>query len=286
MDKFAYANNEIGPGLTREFCEKWLNGNLNICHRSRYDIYSALIQFSKYLNDIDIDSYVPKLIKYYPNNHVPYIYTNEQMTSLFEALDNLRITADYVTGLVSIPALIRLLFATGVRVGEAISIKHEDVNFKGLYIKVTDSKNLRERILPISQSLSDVLIEYLNYKKQLREIKCTNFFVKTDGSSLTKEIVYRYFTKCLEIAGIRGDGKLIRPRVHDLRHTFAVNSLIKMIELGNDPYVALPVLSKYLGHSSIRATDTYVRLTSNMYPGLIKNFEEHIINVFPKNDEQ
>ena len=72
------------------------------------------------------------------------------------------------------------------------------------------------------------------------------------------------------------------PRIHDLRHTFAVTSLANMADAGIDLYVSLPILSNYLGHQSLEATNHYVRLTANMYPDLIKNVDMISLHLFPK----
>ena len=95
-------------------------------------------------------------------------------------------------------------------------------------------------------------------------------------------MVYGWFRKILVRAGIPYAGGHQGPRIHDLRHTFAVHSLAKMAESGLDLYCALPYLSTYLGHQSIRATNGYVRLTAEMYPGLLKNIDTVCLNVFPK----
>lgn len=73
-----------------------------------------------------------------------------------------------------------------------------------------------------------------------------------------------------------------RIRLHDLRHTFAVHSLAKMAEEGMDLYCSLPILSTYLGHQSLRATNNYVRLTSEMYPELIRKIDIIGFDIFPK----
>jgi len=70
--------------------------------------------------------------------------------------------------------------------------------------------------------------------------------------------------------------------VHDLRHSFAVHSLATMAEAGMDLYCSLPVLSTYLGHQSLKATNSYVRLTADMYPGLIRKIDLICFDVFPK----
>lgn len=72
------------------------------------------------------------------------------------------------------------------------------------------------------------------------------------------------------------------PRLHDLRHTFSVHALAGMAESGIDLYCSLPILSTYLGHQSLEATNAYVRLTAEMYPGLLKDVDFICLNVFPK----
>lgn len=283
MDRLAIERNEKGPGLTKEFCDNWIDNIPNQTLRTKYFKCSMLRQFSMYLLDLEIESYLPKMIRYEKNNHIPYIYSDEQVQKIFNACDNLQAPITTHTGLFSIPAFLRFLFATGVRLGEALSLKSEDVNLSGRYIKILDSKNKKERLLPISKSLTEVLITYVWYKNHLSPAYHNNyFFIKTDGRKLSSNLVRTHFKRCLDIAGIFGEDNLTRPRIHDFRHTFAVNSLAKIVESGNDSYIALPILSKYLGHSSVEATNTYVRLTAKMYPDVIKNLELYIPNVYPK----
>jgi len=149
---------------------------------------------------------------------------------------------------------------------------------------VKDSKNGRERAIPLSSSLVSVLREFLKYRERL----CLNgkperFFVKLNGKRCKS--IRNWFARCLREAGIRGNGRHGRPRIHDLRHTFAVSSLVSMSKAGIDLYVALPILSNYLGHQTISSTNHYVRLTANMYPDLLKQVDENCLNVFPKINE-
>jgi len=286
IDRFAIESNEKGPGLTKEFCDSWLNSTPNQSHRTKYCKCSTIRNFSIYLTEHDIVSHIPNLPRYKKNEHIPYIYSNEEIALIFNAADSLRAPLNVHTGLFSMPALIRFLYATGLRIGEAILLKNMDVNLGDKYIKVCDVKNKKERLLPISDSLTEVLLSYLLYKNYLVRPYITDyFFIKTDGQKLTHALVSTHFKRCLNTAGVLGDDNLSRPRIHDLRHTFAVNCLAKIVESGNDPYIAIPILSKYLGHKTVASSNTYVRLTANMYPEVIKNLELYIIDVFPKNED-
>jgi integrase len=181
------------------------------------------------------------------------------------------------------PALIRLLYGTGLRISEALALKMDDVNLDDNYLRVRDSKNGKERIIPISDSLTTVCREYVKYLNQLPlgKRKPGYFFVKLDGSKCGP-CVWNWFRKCLDKAAIPYVGRWHGPRIHDLRHTFAVTSLAHMAEAGIDLYASLPILSNYLGHQSLKATDHYVRLTANMYPQLIKDVDMICLDVFPK----
>jgi len=182
------------------------------------------------------------------------------------------------------PAIIRLLFGTGLRIGEALALTHNDVNLTDNFLVVRDSKNGKQRIIPISESLAAVCRDYVHHRNALPVLKVDNgfFFVSLNGSPCSSDAVYRRFRDVLKIAGIPFTGNHHGPRVHDLRHTFAVTSMAQIAESGIDLYSTLPILSTFLGHQSLSATDTYVRLTAEMYPGLLKDIDRVCLNVFPE----
>jgi integrase len=105
-------------------------------------------------------------------------------------------------------------------------------------------------------------------------------FTSTNGSRCNGEVIYDHHRVFLNQAGIPYIGGGKGPRIHDWRHTFAVYSFKKMIDEGKDMYVALPILSKYLGHKTIYATEPYVRLTMNLFPYIEKQFKKKMDIVF------
>ena len=108
------------------------------------------------------------------------------------------------------------------------------------------------------------------------------FFAHKDGSPFNKSTVYKRFRRVLWASGISHGGKDYGPRLHDVRHAFSVHSLKMQADKGIDLYCALPVLSTYLGHKSVKATDGYVRLTEEMYPELIKKTSAASGHVIPR----
>lgn len=102
------------------------------------------------------------------------------------------------------------------------------------------------------------------------------------GTPLKRDHVYKNYRKLLWKAGISHGGKGKGPRLHDFRHTFCVHTLAMQVKEKIDLYTALPILSTYLGHSSVGATQRYVRLTVEAYPELIEKVSKTCAFVIPE----
>ena len=284
MDRFADQREEISTGITRKFAKSWGEKRPHESDTYRYNRIRILAQFSSYLLDLGIQSYIPKLPHHPKSTFIPYIFSQNEINAIFKACDDLRLEiVNLTTDIFCMPTLLRLLYATGIRIGEALALKDEDINLNENYLCIKDSKNGKERIIPISGSLASVCKDYLRYRNQLPlgEIKSGFFFIKLDGNKCGTG-VRAWFKKCLEKANVTCISRNQRPRIHDLRHTFAVTSLANMADAGIDLYVSLPILSIYLGHQCLEATNHYVRLTTIMYPDLIKDVDVVCLDVFPK----
>ncbi len=284
FDQFTIKRGEKNIGITKDLAEAWVQLRPNESSSYKYHRCTCLNQLSSYLCKIGIPSYVLKLP---PNKStfIPYVFSSAQMASIFEACDNTvgkRKRMD--AAIIILPALIRLLYATGLRINEALTLKDRDVNLVDHYLIVRDSKNGKERMIPISLSLSEVLKEYIKYKNllPLSGPISDSFFTTLSGRNCNAGHMRKWFKKILWAAKISLHNQ--GPRLHDLRHTFSVHALAMMAEAGNDLYYSLPILSTYLGHQSLEATNGYVRLTSEMYPGLLKDVDLICLNVFPKTE--
>ncbi|MDR2385708.1 MAG: tyrosine-type recombinase/integrase [Tannerella sp.] len=289
IDKLAFQRDETSAGITKEFAEDIKMKRPNELDINNYSRVCLLIQFSSYLSDLGIPSYIPKLPPYPQRNFVPYIFSKQEMNALFKACDELRFKTTFLSSpLFSIPALMRFLYGTGLRINEALALKNDEINIDEGYVRVKDSKSEKERIIPISDSLSAVLKDYAEHRNLLPLIKKSEyFFIKLDGTPIKCTVSVRdWFIMCLEKAGINFVGKHQGPRIHDLRHTFACHSLAGMAESGMDLYTSLPILSTYLGHQSLASTNHYVRLASAIYPELIKEIDIVFLDVFPSANMQ
>lgn len=283
FDKFTIKLDEKKVGISKELAEKWCERRNNESESYRYHRGICLCHLSSYLCKIGINSYIPRLQKCV-HSFTPYIFSKEEMLAIFSAADNLRAKRKMMnTILISMPVILRLLYSTGLRIGEAVALERKDVNLDEKYIVVQDSKNGKQRMIPISDTLSQVCKDYLTHRDllPLTNSESSRFFISLNGSSCSTDTVYRLFQNILRMAGIHFVGNHHGPRLHDLRHTFAVTSLANMARNGVDMYCMLPILSTYLGHQCLSSTDSYVRLTAEMYPDLLKEVDMICLNVFP-----
>ena len=288
FDKFFLDRNVTVLGITKEQVDQWRAIRINDAARTIYTKYSVLSQFSRFLCKVGYNSYIPRL-PVFPakNSFIPYIFSNKQMEAIFSACDNLRLYDAHMSTIqFIIPAVIRLLYGTGLRISEAVSLKNRDVDLEKRTIHIRKAKNGEDRLVPLSNTLTEVLKQYLRYRNQmpLPHVCDVNgfFFIAPNGKYCRSETVYTWFRKVLAESGIPFQGDHKGPRVHDLRHTFAVHSLVKMAKSGMDLYYSLPLLSVFLGHKSIGATEHYVRLTAEMYPSILKDQKGIGAYVFPK----
>lgn len=287
FDQLAYDREETTVGISKDLCDLWCakrpnESDMTWCNRMLF-----MRQFSSFLNTLDYPSYLPKLPKV-KRTYKPYIYTKEEVASLFTIADQLSTTTTNQNSLVLVlPALFRLLYGTGLRLGEALALSRKDVNLQEQYITLRNTKNGTDRLVPLSDSVTHVIAEYMVCRNRFPVMGTTDLlFIHPNGDCCENRGVYRYFRKILYKMGIPHRGRRQGPHVHDLRHTFSVHSLAKMAEEGTDLYYSLPVLSTYLGHRSIASTDGYVRLTADMYPSLITKVNNICPYLFPEIHEE
>jgi integrase len=284
FDRLTITLGEKEVGITKKFTDIWCVKRENESYIYRYNRNIALNQFSLYLSRIGIPSYISHIPKP-KKSFTPYIYTEKEINAIFKVCDNLRCERKRMnSSYMVIPSLVRLLYGTGIRIGEALNLKTKDINLFDNFLIIKDAKNGKERVIPFSSSLSSVLQEYASYrdKMPLNRTEESFFFVQHNGNCCNSHTIYIRFQYILRQAGILFIGGHRGPRVHDLRHTFAVHSLAMMTDNNMDIYCSLPILSTYLGHLSLESTNQYVRLTAECYPNLVKQLEDIYINVFPE----
>lgn len=181
------------------------------------------------------------------------------------------------------PVFFRILYCCGLRLSEVINLKVKDVNLENGILYIYESKNNNTRYVPITEELSNKCKEYYN---QVNNQYTTNenyfFFAKDSNIKITKSQARYHFMSILKSANIPYLGKGKGPRVHDLRHTFAVHSFKQFVLAGDDLNVCMPILQTYMGHSAFDATEYYLKLTADMYPDIRKKLENTFGDIIPK----
>lgn len=213
--------------------------------------------FAKYLQTIDRCHQVPplELLPHRRRRTTPYIYAPAEISALLAATDvlsgPLRI-ATYRT-------LVGLLAVTGLRTGEAIALDNADVDFHRDVLIVRKAKFGKTREVPLHATTAQALAEYADVRDRLVRVRAQprSFFVSTVGKRLIYNNVHQTFLRMIYAAGI-AERRPRRPRIHDIRHTFAVRRVEAWHRAGLDVERQLPLLSTYLGHVSVATTYWYL----------------------------
>lgn len=267
--------------LTKELVDAWVAKKPTELDVTREKRINNIRQFAKYLTDLGYDAYIPCCkSKINRNLYTPYIFTQKELRSFFIVCDAIK-PHPLSNRHLFLPAIYRLLYGCGLRISEALALKVKDVDLQNGIVIIHEAKFKKDRLIPMSSSLS----HYLNgYSSKIHGSSTPEdyFFIKKDKSIIASGTIYKSFRKLLWQSGISHGGKGRGPRMHDFRHTFAVNSLNKMAREGIDLYCALPILSTYLGHASIAATEKYLTLTEEAYPGLLDTVDRLSSYIFPE----
>jgi integrase/recombinase XerD len=209
--------------------------------------------FARYLATIDPSSEVPSA-DLLPAGRVrvtPYIYSDAEITALMAAAGRLRPQLRAAT----FETLIGLLAAAGLRLGEALSLDRQDVGLKAGTLHV-HGKQGKQRELPLHPSTTAALARYARLRDRHQpEPKTTAFLVSHTGKRLDRSAVHYTFPRLIREVGLEGAGHRARPRPHDIRHRFAVRTLLDWHQAGEDLDRRMPLLSSYLGHRD--PADTY-----------------------------
>ena len=180
------------------------------------------------------------------------------------------------------PVLFRFLYGTGVRISEALNLVLDDVNAESGIATIRAAKNMKDRLIPMADSLTKRIIIFKNGFHRYSDSKMWLFPSCHNGimGQMDKSTAYNHFRDYLLMADIPHTS--VGPRIHSLRHGFAVRCLKKWVLDGNDLTVLLPYLSAYMGHSDFRATQYYLRLTSDLYPEIVRRVEAEFGYVIPE----
>ncbi len=257
LDKFVtYSEGKGAEIITTSLSVEWAQ-QANSAHAQAQRM-SILRAFARYRSASDPRTEIPpdSLYPYKPKRAQPYLYSDDDAKKLLSAANSLRhpFRAQTYRGLFG------LLFVTGLRIGEALSLQTKNVNLDEGTILIEGAKHGKSRLLPIHSTTQAELTEYNACREKFLDGRvASHFFISLSGTKLDKAMVHRTFYEIAQQAGLRKAGSSKGPRIHDFRHSFAVRSLLKWYRYGADVERRLPILSAYLGH--VHVSDTYWYLT-------------------------
>ena len=212
---------------------------------------------------------VPDLPRHRHQRYQPYIFSFEEAACFLDACDSLAEYPGSSRHIVA-PVVFRLMLCCGLRSSEAAAIRTGDVDLASGTLIIKDTKNRVDRRVPMDRSMTRIVSQYSAMTQAERRGGAGFFFQGKYHEHISRSNIYHWFRFCLDKAGIPHKGKGHGPRAHDLRHVFCVYSLRNAFLRGVDIQNFLPVLSAYVGHKSPEATQYYLRLTSELYPDVLK----------------
>ena len=218
---------------------------------------SVVRGFAAYLHAIDPATEVPPadLLPIGSCRATPYLYSEQDIASLISAAANLRLPLRAAT----YPVLIGLLAVTGLRVGEALRLDRGDIDWDHGLLLVRDSKFGKSREIPLHETTVRALADFLHRRDRLYPaLRGPAVFITTTGNRLLYSDAQCTFHRLVLDAGLRPRSASCRPRLHDLRHTFAVRTMLDAYRCGSVVQSRLTLLSTYLGHVDPAATYWYL----------------------------
>lgn len=241
--------------------------------------YTALAGFYQYAVSRGLldRSPMPMDMPKRPPAFLPYIYTRTELKLLFDTALTYQKNRSHIQPYM-IRMLLLILYSTGLRLNEALSLTMKNVNLSELMITVEQTKFYKSRLVPFSSQLAKEIEAYLKWRKkqEFPRDPATPFFYGRDNKSLNSATVEDVFLRIRKKAGVqRTDNARYQPRLHDLRHTFAVHRLMSWYQENANVQQLLPTLSVYMGHTYLSATSVYLTMTKDLLQEAGRRFENY-----------
>lgn len=281
FDVFATASPIATGQLTKELVEAYIARRPGEKPTTQSHRISTVRCLGKYLVRCGIDAYVQPygtlaVVKY---GFVPRVFNSEEVARILSAADSLPYCVNSPLRNIVIPMMLRVIYGCGLRISEAINLTTKDVDLQTGVILVRATKFNKDRYVPMAQSLLSKCRDYAT-RVAVNVHSKSPFFPSPTESFYTRSTIGYAFQQCLTIAGIPhfDDG----PTVHSLRHSWAVQNLVKWEEEGKDVNAMLPYLSAYMGHENLLGSERYLRMTMEMFPEIRKRISSECSWIMPE----
>ena len=271
--------------LDEQTVENWIQSLSGKTHTIAGKV-SQLRLFCKYLHTSGINAYIPPAYKT-RDEYFPHLFSDEECEQIFFAVDNIDFSVNQTNPWIQIelPVILRLLYSCGLRLGETISLQMQNIDFDGSLLILRKTKNQKERLVPLSSSMFEILSRYCVVMNMKKASTAFLFPGKELGTPISGKSVRRQFIRIMEMLQISDEARQPHERgpcMHCFRHTFAFKAFAKAESAGRSLNDSVPFLSTYLGHKNLDETEKYLKFSSIMYPNAMRLFENYIGDVFPE----
>jgi integrase/recombinase XerD len=273
------------PRLSQELANDWIEKTPWENETNRSSRISILRGLSLFMARMGYESVaVPRrLAPLADYAYTPHIFSEQQLGAVLRTVDHLCEEGISSHSALVFPLVFRILIGCETRITETLRIEKKDVDVEGGTLVLLNTKNGKERLIPMAASLAQRCRLYARDSQLVRGFGSSRwFFPNTQGVPYDAATLYAFFRKALRLAGISHGGRGRGPRLHDLRHTFAVRALNGWVREGRDLTTALPYLAIYMGHEGLKASQHYLRLTATMFPHLVSTVEKQFGWVIPE----
>ena len=277
FDRFLVGQDVHQPCITRDICDGYQNSLSGLARRSQGNRFCVVRQLCKYLARTDPHNYIPEAL-HTPSSrqaHRPYIFTCEQVGMLLTAAATLLPPGSLRPH--TYRTLFGLLYSTGIRVGEAFALNIEHFFPEEQRLFIAEGKFRKSRWIVLSASTCREVELYLNHRRgKDPNAPDAPLLLNERHQRLSHPTVYQAFRTLLEQCSIRHDNRK-GPRIHDLRHSFAVHRLLAWYRDGKDVNARLPALATYMGHVNISSTQVYLQPTAELLGEVDRRFHDHYL---------
>lgn len=286
FDRFLLKQGLGEPRMSREIVELYQESLLRLAPKTRSNRFCVVRQLCAYLSNTDPLCYIPEPMRsfFFQPAHSAYIYSHSEVQTLLRAAAQLPPPGSLWPH--ACQTLLGLLYSTGIRIGEALALNLADFHSAEESLYVAEGKFRKARWIPLSSSGNKALQQYLRRRVRMTPRSPDSpLFLNSLGRRLRHCMMHQTLRRLLRQCGIPSDGNS-KPRIHDLRHTFAVGRLLAWYRDGQDVNLRLPWLATYMGHVNIRSTQIYLHATAELIDQVNQRFRKHYLNHVKTKEEK
>ena len=287
-----YLVSDNAEDLTAEVFERWCQSRAHLKSGIRRTQMRIVRNLCLYRRRTEPSCFVPDPLLFPPCHQPirPYRLSAEEMARLIAATDTVFLTSAFPLRAAAVRLGLVLLYTAGLRRGELLRLTIGDYDGAARTVLIRESKFHKSRLLPLSLDAAGELEAYLSARRAYRPESMTEEapLIWRGGKvmrSYTGSGFARLYRSLAQTAGIhKADGQ--PPRVHDVRHSFAINALLRWYRAGADVQAKLPLLSTYMGHVCIASTQYYLRLVEPLAGAASERFAQHCGSLITSTPEE